>query len=130
MGMKSRICDTGVLQLGDNQYETGSLTIAAGAEIPEGACLKRNTDGTFALAIVTTGDTPVYDVPVAICPSYFKNEGMSSAVIGFRAIIAGRVRRDKITYNGAAITDSVADQLRDYGIIAVTVNDVSRLDNM
>jgi hypothetical protein len=130
MGMTSRVVDTSVLQLGDNQYEAANITLAAGADIQPGVCLKRNSDGSFSPAIISDGDDPVSDIPVAICPSYIKNEGNSSAVIGFRALVAGRVRRDKIIYNGAAITDSIADQLRDYGIIAVTVHDVSQLDNM
>jgi hypothetical protein len=121
--MKSTVIDLGVLQLGDNQYEAASITLAAAAEVKIGAGLKRETNGSFSIAGAS-------DTVVALSPSYFKNEGSASASLGFRALVGGRVRRDKVTIAGAAITDAQADALRDYGIIAEAVHDTSQLDNM
>ncbi|MDR1389185.1 MAG: hypothetical protein LBJ31_04340 [Treponema sp.] len=144
--MKSRIIDNSVLPLGNNEYEAGTITLAAGTEISIGVILKRNTDGGFSpvsdtgLATIsadvdgTKTDIPIpgvpADIPVVVNPSYIKNEGTGAVTVGFRALVAGKVRRDKLTIAGVAITDAQADALRNYGIIPVAVNDVSRLDNM
>lgn len=135
--MKSEVINNRTLQLGDNEYESGNITLAAGAELNIGVVLKRLASGSFAPVLdtdpVEIDSEPVpgvpVDIPVAVNPAYIKNEGAASANIGFRPLIKGRVRRDMLTINGAAITDEQADMLRNYGIIPVKGYDISREDN-
>ncbi|MDR1586944.1 MAG: hypothetical protein LBS57_05765 [Treponema sp.] len=128
------------LQLGGGKFEQGTITVAEGAAVTAGTILKR--DGTkFAIATDTPPNPGVPadgggwatppspgDIPVAVMPFDLKNEGAGSADMGFRALIGGSVRRDLLNLNGEPITNAQADVLRNYGIIAVASNDVSRVD--
>ena len=46
-----------VIMLGDEQFESGVITIPAGATIAAGTVLKRNADGKFA-PVTNTATTP------------------------------------------------------------------------
>jgi hypothetical protein len=128
------------LQLGGGKFEQGTITIATGATVKAGTILKR--DGArFAVATNTPpnpGDpaegggwaTPPApgDIPVAVMPFDLVNEGTAPADMGFRALIGGSVRRDLLNLNGEPVTNAQADALRNFGIIAVASNDVSRVN--
>jgi hypothetical protein len=112
-----------VVGIGDNKFESGSISVAAGATVAAGAALSRAADGKFQVAQTTTGDDA--EVILAVNPFDFKNEGTATAVLGFRAIIGGEVRKDMVTVGGVAVTTEQADMLRDYGIIVVAITAVS-----
>jgi hypothetical protein len=128
------------LFLGNNEFETGLLTVPAETTIPAGALLKR-VDNKFAPVLDTSpvqveaGDANVSipgvpaDVPVAVNPVEVKNPGSSPADIPFRALVSGKVRSDMLSVNGQPITAAQADMLRVYGIIPRRVNDISRTEN-
>jgi len=59
-------------------------------------------------------------------PFDVENEKSSVADVPFRALIAGRVRADKVLLNGNKPTVEQLDMLRACGIIPVTVTDVSQ----
>jgi hypothetical protein len=111
------------LFMGDNEFEQGTLTVPANTTVPAGATLVRELDGKFSPAGGEASDI------LAINPAPVKNKSAAPADISFRALISGKVRRDLVTFGGAAITDAQADQLRSYGIIARTVYNTARLDN-
>ena len=125
------------LFLGNNEYETGVLTVPANGKVAAGALLKRD-GGKFA-PVTATGATPGVpadgggwttlpspgDIPVAVNPVEIKNNTPAPVDIPFRALISGRVRRDMLSINGQAITDDQADMLRSYGIIPKKVTDIS-----
>jgi hypothetical protein len=128
------------LQLGGGKFEQGTITVSAGAAIKAGTILKR-AGAKFAVATDTPPNpgTPADgggwsvppspgDIPVAVMPFDLKNEGAESADMGFRALVGGSVRRDLLNLNGASITNAQADALRNFGIIAVASNDVSRVN--
>jgi hypothetical protein len=118
--------------LGDNDFETGVLTIPAGGTVPAGALLKR-LNGKF-VPVVNTNPVQIdgepvpgvpVDVPVAVNPVELKNPGTAPADIPFRAMISGRVRFDMLSVNGQPITDTQADMIRLYGITPKKVTDIS-----
>jgi hypothetical protein len=128
------------LQLGGGKFEQGKITVAAGATIIGGTILKRSGDN-YAVAedIPPNPGTPADgggwatppsagDIPIAVMLFDLKNESSESAVMGFRALIGGSVRRDLLNLDGEPITNAQADALRNYGIIAVASNDVSRVN--
>jgi hypothetical protein len=148
MGMKIENVTNRVVLLGDNHFESGVITIPAGATVAEGTVLKRNPDGKFAP--VTNTDTapgthgipaagggwsteptdPVPgDVPVAVMPFSVTSEKSADADFGFRAIVDGRVRLDMLRINGSSITAAQSDMLRGVGILPVKVTDLSQPDN-
>jgi hypothetical protein len=141
--IKSRAVTNKALFLGDNEYETGVLTIPATGTVPAGALLKRE-NGKFAPVVNTSpveinvGDTDTVnvpvpgvpaDIPVAVNPIEISNPGNAAADIPFRALVAGKVRADMLSVNGQPITDAQSDMLRSYGILPRKVTDISRLDN-
>jgi hypothetical protein len=127
------------LFLGNNEFETGLLTVPAGTTIPAGALLKR-VDGKFAPVMntspieVDTGDGDVsipgvpVDIPVAVNPIEIKNPAGAPADIPFRALVSGKVRADMLSVNGQPIEAAQADMLRVYGIIPRKLNDISRTE--
>jgi hypothetical protein len=134
-----------VIMLGDEHYESGVITILAGATIAAGTVLKRNADGKFAPAINTapTPGTPGVgggwetppsdpipgDVPTAVMPFDITNGKAVDADFGFRTLVAGRVRADMLRINGNPLSVEQKDMLRGVGILPVKVTDLSHLDN-
>jgi hypothetical protein len=131
------------LFLGNNEFETGLLTVPAGTTIPAGALLKR-VDNKFAPVLNTSpiqinvGDSSTIDVPVpgvpadapvAVNPVEVKNPGGAPADIPFRALVSGKVRADMLSVDGQPITAAQADMLRVYGILPRRLNDISRTEN-
>jgi hypothetical protein len=141
--IKSHTVTNKALFLGDNEYETGLLTVPATGTVPAGALLKRE-NGKFSPVVNTSpveinvGDTDTVnvpvpgvpaDIPVAVNPIEISNPGNAAADIPFRALVAGKVRADMLSVNGQPITDAQSDMLRSYGILPRKVTDISRLDN-
>jgi hypothetical protein len=142
-GITEQVVENSVVALGGNDYETGLINVAANATIDKGTILKRE-GGKFAPVIDTSPatinvdvdgtltDVPVpgtaIDVPVAVNPFDIVNKSGQAADLSLRALISGPVRRDLLTIDGSPITDAEADMLRDYGIIPVKVNDLSRTE--
>jgi hypothetical protein len=130
--VKIRKVENKIFFLGDNDFETGVLTVPAGETVLQGALLKR-ANGKFAPVVNTDpieiDDVPVpgipVDIPVAVNPVDISNPGQAAADIPFRAMIAGRVRFDMLSVNGEPITDAQADMIRLYGIIPKKVTDIS-----
>jgi hypothetical protein len=56
-GMKVENVNNRVVMLGDECFESGVITIPAGATIAAGTVLKRNADGKFA-PVTNTAPTP------------------------------------------------------------------------
>jgi hypothetical protein len=109
-----------VIGVGNNRFEQGTITLAAGASIAAGTVLKR--DG---VKFVPAEDG---DELLAVAPFDLKNDGAAEADLGFRAIVGGDVRKDLLTVGGAPIATRQVDALRDYSIFAVTVADLSRVN--
>jgi hypothetical protein len=146
--MKVENVTSRVVMLGDDYYESGVITIAAGVTVAAGTVLKRTEDGKFA-PVVSTATTPGThgtpaagggwtteptdpipgDVPVAIMPFDITNGKGAQADFGFRALVQGRVRLDMLRINGAAITTEQGDMLREVGILPVKITDLSQKDN-
>jgi hypothetical protein len=142
-GTTEQVVDNSVIALGGNDYETGLINVPANATIGKGTVLKRD-GGKFAPVIDTSlatinvdvdgtaTDVPIpgtaVDVPVAVNPFDVVNKSDQAADLSFRALVSGPVRRDLLTIDGDSITDDQADMLRNYGIISVKANDLSRTE--
>ena len=115
------VIENKALLQGDNEFETGAITLTAGQQVKEGAFLKRVTDKEFALVVdLSTED------PVAIVPVDFGNNGTTPLKVSLRACIAGKMRADMLHINGTAATRDQIDLIRKFGFIPIYANDVSR----
>lgn len=119
---EKRVVNKSLMQ-GDNEFETGVLTVGAGEIVPAGALLQRGSDGKFTPVTDTEEETPC-----AVNPVEIKNPGAVAADIPFRAMTAGRVRQDMLSVDGDPITDAQADMIRIYGIRPRKVVDLSWVD--
>lgn len=109
------------LLLGNNEFETGAITLTAGQQVKEGAFLKRGANNTFELVTSTATEDPV-----AIVPVNFGNGTTASLKVSLRACIAGKVRADMLHISGTQANKDQIDLIRKYGFIPIYANDVSR----
>lgn len=113
--------DTSTVLLGNNDFETGLLAaVPANTIVKAGTYLKRDGE---KFAVLTN---PASEKVVGIVPFDVENEKSSVADVPFRALIAGRVRADKVLLNGNKPAVEQLDMLRACGIIPVAVTDVSQ----
>ena len=124
-GVNFSVIESKALQLGNNKFEQGTISVAANKTVKAGTILKRDGEKKFAIL-----DDIEEDAPVAIVPFDMKNESGVTVNLGFRAITGGEVRKDMLNLNGStAITSAIVDSLRDHcGITAVDSTDVSRVN--
>ena len=115
--------DLGSILLGDNEFETNVITLAAGASVAEGDMLKRN--GTKFEKVTDTAT----ETPVALATAAASNTGAAAADIPCRPAISGKVRAGKVTVNGVAATLAQLDMIRRVGLVPIAVTDLSKKDN-
>jgi hypothetical protein len=148
MGVKIENVNSRVLLLGDNRFEGGVISVEAGATIKAGTLLKRESGIVWAVVADTAGTpanpgTPASgggwtaepspaipgDVPSGLMPFDLTNDKGATASLGFRALVAGRVRADMCEVGGVRTTAEQNDLLRSVGILPVNVTDLSQPDN-
>lgn len=116
------------LILGNNEYETAQVTVAANTTLAKGTVLIRQNTGKFAVVTVTAGETPTsslaFGAGVAILPDNLENNTGSSADFNVRVIIAGKVNRNVLNAAGEDLTAKECDILRSQSIVALTVHNV------
>ena len=114
------------LFIGDNEFASEVLSLAATTTAKDGYILKRNSsngklelandvDGQcFVLAtrddLVNTSDSAAMDFYVRVC-------------------ITGKVKKSGVTVAGTALTAAQADALRASGILALGVTNIGKQDN-
>ncbi len=94
---------------------------------------------SFTLTVASDGKlvpyslTGVGGVQIPIAVIAYEVIATGSGNVAIRPIIAGEVRKDKLIIDAdgddSNVSSAVVDKLRDYGIIANDVTDISVLDN-
>lgn len=114
--------------IGDNQFETAQVTVAANTTVVKGSVLIRQASGKFAIVVVTPGTPPTStlaaDAGVAIAVDDIINGTGSSIDAKVRVCIAGRVNRDALNAAGEPLTNDECDILRSQSIIPLKVTTV------
>lgn len=144
------IADGGVFKLEDpnGAQVAGGITIdvgAGGATVIEVAGMQFTiTDGAanFALGdfatltVAADGDVVIFAVDGAggaQIPSMimtYETVATGAEDQSQRAMVSGQVRREKLVIDaGGTVTDSIVDQLRDFGIVALGVDELNIQDN-
>lgn len=145
------VTNGGIFELTDpngNLVAGGDIEMIAGAgnattfvygglefTITDGATDFVATD-TFTLAVAADGDLVAYavdgiggaQIPTAVLTYDVTVTGASDVAI--RAMVAGDVRREDLIIDaGGTVTDVIVDQLRDAGIVALSVTELNIQDN-
>lgn len=111
-----------LIHFDDCEFESNVVTFAAAGSVKKGDILARAADGTFKLHDGST------TTPVAV----YIDEDASLADAGTipcRALIAGKVRKDKILVGGSTADIADLDGLKAAGIIPVAFTEMNITDN-
>lgn len=123
--LKIKNIDNTAFLLGNNEFESGVITLAAGAKVDLGDMLKRDS-GTGKFSKVTDTST---EIPVALATCDLTNTGSASKDYAARVLIGGKVDASFVTVNSVAATKAQYDMVRSYGIIPVPTAEINMKDN-
>ena len=123
--------DLGSVDLFGTEYESDIYNYSGPTEkvLPAGLILARDSVSGKLVDFVVGGVTNENGIPKVVLGREVTIPA-SAGDVSLRVIVSGEVRRDRIfTLAFDPITDAIADQLRDYSIVARRNVDVSKLDN-
>jgi len=131
MNMVVTNLDIGSLILKDAEHRDELLTFAGAATVVEGTILARDSVSFKLIPYVKGGVTNGDGIPKAILTYDVTALGAGDEAI--RAMISGGVRKERLIIDadgdGSNVDDVVLDELRDYSLISVDVQELNILDN-
>ena len=114
------------LFIGDNEFASEVLSLAAATTAKDGYILKRNSsNGKLELANDVDGQCFV----LATRDDLVNTSGGAAMDFYVRVCITGKVKKSGITVAGTALTAAQADALRASGILALDVTNIGKQDN-
>lgn len=115
------------LLIGDNEFKSEVISLAAGEKAADGYVLTRNeTSGKLELASDVEGQCFVL-----VNRDILDNTNGSAAKDFYaRVCISGRVKKSAVTLKGNPLSDAQADALRSSSILALDVTNVGKTDNL
>ena len=114
------------LFIGDNEFASEVLSLAAATTAKDGYVLKRNSsNGKLELANDVDGQCLV----LATRDDLVNTSGSAAMDFYVRVCITGKVKKSGVTVAGTALTAAQADALRASGILALDVTNIGKQDN-
>lgn len=114
------------LFIGDNEFASEVLSLAAATTAKDGYILKRNSaNGKLELANDIDGQCFV----LATRDDLVNTSGSAATDFYVRVCITGKVKKSGVTVAGTALTAAQADALRASGILALDVTNIGKQDN-
>ncbi len=116
------------LFIGDNEFASEVLSLAAATTAKDGYVLTRNsTNGKLELAADVSGQCFVLASRDDLVNS--NTSGGAAKDFYVRVCVAGKVKKSRVTIAGTALTAAQADALRASGILALDVASIGKQDN-
>jgi hypothetical protein len=123
--------DLGNVVLSDPVYKDDVYAAAGAGTLAEGTILARDSVSKKLVDFVVGGATNENGIPKVVVNRDIVIAGAGD--VSLRPIIGGKVRKERLVIvadgDASNVDAVVVDQLRDYGIEALSVTDVSVLDN-
>ena len=123
--------DIGNVILTDAKFRDELLTFTGIATILEGTILARDSVSLKLVPFVKGGATNENGIPKMLITFEITSEGVGDLPI--RAGASGSYRNERLVIDAdgdaSNIDDAVRDQLRDYGLVPIDVNELNFLDN-
>lgn len=114
------------LFIGDNEFASEVLSLAAATTAKDGYILKRNSsNGKLELANDVDGQCFV----LATRDDLVNTSGSAAIDFYVRVCITGKVKKSGVTVAGTALTAAQSDALRASGILALDVTNIGKQDN-
>jgi len=123
--------DLGNVILQDAQFRDGAITFAGAATLLEGTILAVDSVSLKFVPFVKGGVVNENGIPKAILtyPVTAAGAGDEQARVG----VAGSYRKERLVIDAdgdaANVDQAVIDQLRDYGLVPIDVQELNILDN-
>lgn len=123
--------DTGSVALGDCTYESGLLTFAGADTFAAGTILARASNTQKWVLYVKGGSSNENGIPRAVLTYAVTKDGSGDLLV--RPLVKGDVNKDRLIIDadgdGSNVDNSVVDDLKDHGIMAVSVAQLGQVDN-
>jgi hypothetical protein len=123
--------DIGNVILQDADFRDELLTFGGAATVLEGTILARDSVSGKLVPFVKGGSTNENGIPKAIVT--YDVVGAGAGDVAIRAGVAGKYRKERLVIDAdgdaSNVDDVVIDQLRDYGLVAIDVQELGILDN-
>lgn len=124
-------CDLGNVILEGADIRDELLTFAGAATVLAGTILARDSVSLLLVPFEKGGSTNENGIPKAVLTYDVTAAGAGDEAV--RVCVGGKVRKERLIIDadgdGSNIDDAVLDQLRDYAIIPIDVQELNILDN-
>jgi hypothetical protein len=123
--------NVGNVVLKSGEFEDDALTFAGAATIKEGTILARDSSSLKLVPFVKGGTTNENGIPKAVIT--YEVVATGGGDIPVRALISGVVRKELLVIDAdgdsSNVDAKVRDELRDYNIDVVNVQELAEIDN-
>ena len=123
--------DLGSVILQNGEFRDDLLTFAAPGVVVEGTILARDSISGNLIPYVIGGTTNEDGIPKAVLT--YDVEATAIGDVPVREMVSGSVRAGRLVVDAdgdaSNITAAILDQLRDYSLVAIDVQELNILDN-
>ncbi len=123
--------DLGNVILKDGEFRDDLLTFAGAATVKEGTILARDSVSLKLVPFVKGGATNENGIPKAVITYDVTATGAGDVPV--RDMVSGSVRAERLIIDadgdGSNVDAAVLDQLRDYSLVSIDVQELNILDN-
>lgn len=123
--------DLGSVILQDGQFRDDLLTLAGAVTVLEGTILARDSASLKLVLYVKGGSTNENGIPKAVLTYEVVSTGAGD--VSIRDMVSGSVRAPRLVIaadgDASNIDAAVLDELRDYSLISIDVQELNILDN-
>lgn len=123
--------DLGSVILKDGEFRDDLLTFAGAGTVVEGTILARDSVSLKLVPFVKGGVTNENGIPKAVLTYDVTAAGAGDESI--RDMVSGSVRAERLIIDadgdGSNVDAAVLDQLRDYSLVSIDVQELNILDN-
>jgi hypothetical protein len=123
--------DLGSVIFKDAEFRPETLTLAGALTVKEGTILARDSSTLKLIPFVKGGSTNGNGIPKAVLTYAVVSLGAGDTPI--RAMVSGSVRFERLVIiadgNASNVDAAVLDQLRDFSLTSINVQELAILDN-
>ncbi len=123
--------DLGSVILKDGEFRDDLLTFAGAGTVVEGTILARDSVSLKLVPYVKGGVTNENGIPKAVLT--YDVEATGAGDVAVRDMVSGSVRAERLVIDAdgdaSNIDNAVLDELRDYSLVSIDVQELNILDN-